>query len=205
MELIEDLQSDSSPRIRKAAETIAKEKHQGYCAYLLQALKKEIEKPKAWTTQCQLIKTIASSNCLDAVPTLKSLVDREYESSILYKELGFAIFVLENGGDLNLSFLYESIHKGNELLISGACAGVLFKKIVPPVEDIRRIVSGITRYTENEGQKLTPRVYIAAVAHLWPKEETRDFLEACQSSVSKTLVEIANNALRGKESKIQLV
>jgi hypothetical protein len=205
MEYTKDLESGSSPKIRKAAEIIFKKKLEGYSSYLIDALVKEIEKPKAWKTQCQLIKAIAASNCTDALPTLKKLVEREYDSTILYKELGFAIFILENTGALNLEFLYQSIEKGNELQICGACSGILFKKVIPPSDDIKKIIAEIARYTENEGPKITPRCYIAAVAHLWPKEETTDFLQSCQKSTWSGLVEISNNALQGKESKIQLI
>lgn len=207
MEYTIDLESDSSTKVRKAAEIIFKKKLEGYCSYLIDALVREIEKPKAWKTQCQLIKAIAKTDCTDALPTLKQLVEREYDSTILYKELGFAIFILENTGvgTLNLDSLYQSIEKGNELQICGACSGILFKKVIPPSDDIQKIIAGIAQYTENEGPKITPRCYIAAVAHLWPKEEVTDFLQSCQKSTWNGLVEISNNALQGKESKIQLI
>ncbi len=205
MQYISDLESGSSPKIRKAAEAIYKKKLDGYCTYLVKALSKEIEKPKAWKTQCQLIKAIAMSNCTDALTTLRQLIEREYESTILYKELGFAIFILDNTEALNLNFLYQSLAKGNELQISGVCAGILFKKIIPGKEDIKKIITGISQYTENEGAKITPRCYIAATAHLWPKEETIDFLESCQESSWPGLIEISNDALQGKASKIKLI
>ena len=205
MEHIKDLESGSSPKIRKAANNIFKKKSRGYCYHLIEALNKEIEKPKAWKTQCQLIKAIAVTDCIAALPTLKQLIEREYDSTILYKELGFAIFILENTKKMNLDFLYQSIEKGNELQICGACAGVLFKKAIPPKEDIRKIISGISKYTENEGCIITPRCYIAAIAHLWPKEETTEFLESCTNSQWSGLVEISSNALQGIESKIKLI
>ena len=205
MEHIKDLESGSSPKIRKAANNIFKKKSRGYCYHLIEALKKEIEKPKAWKTQCQLIKAIAITDCIVALPTLKQLIEREYESTIIYKELGFSIFILENTKKMNLDFLYQSIEKGNELQICGACAGLLFKKTIPSKEDIRKIISGISKYTENEGCIITPRCYIAAIAHLWPKEETTEFLESCTNSQWSGLVEISSNALQGIESKIKLI
>ena len=205
MQYIEDLQSGSSPKIRKAADAIYKDDLDGYCPHLLDALDQELEKPKAWKTQCQIIKAIAKSNCTDALETLKILIDRDYSSTILYKELGFAIFILENSEGLNLSFLYQSLEKGNQLQISGACAGILFKKIVPQKKDIDKIIAGVSCYTENEGSTITPRCYIAATAHLWPKQETKDFLESCKKSSWEGLIEISNDALQGKASKIKLI
>ncbi|MDG9669199.1 hypothetical protein ONV78_15765 [Hahella sp. CR1] len=205
MEYIKDLESGSSPKLRKAAEAIYRNKLQGYCSYLIHALTKEIRKKKAWRTQCQLIKTIAGIDCTEALPILNQLLDEKYESTILYKEIGLAIFILQSTEQEGLEFLFTSIRKGNVHQICGACAGVLKKKVVPAREDIRRITSGIQLYTEHEGAIITPRCYIAAVAYLWPLEETRDFLESCKKSTWKGLVEIADSSLQGKKSKIQLV
>ncbi|WLQ16620.1 hypothetical protein O5O45_11890 [Hahella aquimaris] len=205
MEYIKDLESGSSPKVRKAAEAIYKNKLQGYCPYLIQALTKEIEKEKAWRTQCQLIKAIAGSGCTEALQILNQLLDEKFESTILYKELGLAIFILQSTERESLEFLLMSIRKGNVHQICGACAVVLKKKVVPGSEDIRRILRGIQPYTMNEGAVITPRCYIAAVAYLWPQEETRDFLESCKTSTWNGLVEIADNSLQGKESKTQLI
>lgn len=205
MEYIKDLDSGSSPKIAKAAQNIIKRKIDGYSLYLLEALTKEIKKQKAWKSQCQLIKAIGITNCLEALPFLKELIENDYVHTVLYKELAFAIFMIENATELNLNFLFHSIKKGNDLQISGACSAILYKKIVPKKDDIEKIIIGISPYTENEGQKITPRCYIAAVAHLWPKEETHNFLEKCKKSNWAGLVEIAEYALQGKESKIQLI
>ncbi len=205
MEYIKDLESGSSPKIAKAAQNIIKKNIDGYCPHLLEALTKEIKKPKAWKSQCQLIKAIGITNCTEALTLLKELIDNDYEHTVLYKELAFAIFMIENFAELNLNFLFHSIEKGNDLQISGACSAILYKKIVPKKDDIEKIIVGISPYTENEGQKITPRCYIAAVAHLWPKEEIHNFLVTCKKSNWAGLVEIADYALQGKESKIQLI
>jgi len=104
-----------------------------------------------------------------------------------------------------LSFLFESIEKGNDLQISGACSAILYKKIIPKENDIKKIISGVSIFTEDEGRKITPRCYIAAIAYIWPKNEVKGFLESCKESSWPGLVEIAQDALEGKEPKIQLV
>lgn len=205
MKYINDLESGSSPKIAKAAQNIIKKQLHGYCPYLLDALIDEIKKSKAWKSQCQLIKAIGITNCTDSLPLLKTLINNDYEHTVLYRELAFAIFILENYSEINLDFLFDSIKKGNDLQISGACAGILYKEIIPSKNDITKIIAGISPHTEGEGKKLTPRCYIAAVAYLWPKEETRAFLEACKKSESKALVEIASDALQGKKSRMILI
>mgnify|MGYP000855437001 CR=1 FL=1 len=205
MDYVKDLESGSSPKIRKAAQSIIKNNLSGYCTYLLNALTKEIEKPKAWQTQCQLIKAIGVTNCENALPFLKELVDKDHKHTVLYRELAFSILMLENTSTLNLDFLFESIKKGNDLQISGACSAILYKKVIPKQEDIKKIIAGISPYTEDEGIIITPRCYIAAVAYLWPKNEVHDFLESCQKSSFAGLVEIAQDSLLGNESKVQLI
>lgn len=205
MEYIKELESGSSPKIAKAVQHILKNKSKGYCPYLLNALIKSMKQPRLWKTQCKVIKAIGVTGCENALPLLKELIDDDYEYTILYKELGFAIFMIENRVKINLSFFFESVEKGNVLQISGVCAAILYKKIIPKKNDIKKIINGIEPYVEGEGQKITPRCYIAAIAHLWPKDETQNFLEACKKSKFSGLVEIAEYALQGKESKIQLI
>ena len=205
MDYAKDLESGSSIKIRKAAQSIIKNNVSGYCAYLLNALTKEIEKPKAWQTQCQLIKAIGVSHCELALPFLKELIGKEHKNTILYRELAFSIFILENITTLNLDFLFESTKKGNVLQISGVCSAILYMKLTPKKEDIKKIIAAISPYTEDEGIIITPRCYIAAVAYLWPKDEVLDFLESCQKSSFAGLVEIAQDSLLGKESKVQLI
>ena len=205
MDYIKELESNSSPRIYNAAKNILDKDLTDYCPHLISALKKEMEKRRAWKTQCQLIRTIAITNCHNAIPTLKELIQNKYDSTILYKELGFSIFILENIKEQNFDFLYESFNKSNELQISGVCSALLFKKITPPNDVIRIIISEVNKYTENEGSKITPRCYIAALAYIWPKNETSVFLELCKKSKWTGLAEIAESSIQGKESKIKLI
>lgn len=205
MKFEEDLASGTSTKIAKAAKSIIKDRAEGYCQQLLSALDKEIEKPRAWKSQCQLIKALAIINCTEAIPKLKMLIKKDYKHTILYRELAFSICVLENINQLNLAFLFISIESGNHLQIAGACSAILYKKIVPTNSEIEKILAGIAPYTEDEGMVVSPRCYIAALAYLWPREVTRTFLEDCKKSDWHALVDIANDSLQQKEPKIKLV
>ncbi|NLT12655.1 MAG: hypothetical protein GXY06_09645 [Clostridiaceae bacterium] len=205
MDYIKELESGSSPRIATAAKKIIKNKLTGYCPHLLNALTQVMKKPQYWNTQCQVIKAIGMTNCIEGLPLIKEFINQDYEHTVLYKELAFAIFMLENINGINLSFLFESIDKGNDMQISGCCAALFYKKIIPNNDDIKKIIIGISPYVENEGQIITPRCYIAAAAQLWPKEVTKDFLQECKKSKWPGLIDIAENSLLGKISKIQLV
>jgi len=206
MEYAKDLESGSSPKIRKATKKIIDNNLTGYCSFLLDALTRELKKPKAWQTQCILIKAIGITNCSSALPFLKEIIDIEFDSTVLYRDLAFSIFLLENTEGLDLSFLFHSIKKNNELQISGVCAAILYKKLILMQDDMHKVLTAISPYTKDEGRVLTPRYYIAAVTYLWPKTtELQKFLESCLLSNSEGLVEIAQYSAEGKEPKIRLI
>ncbi len=83
MEYVKDLESGSSPKIRKAAKHIYNKQIGGYCDYLLNALRLEMKKSRAWQTQRQLIQAIAISNCQQALPMLNDLIEKEYKATVL--------------------------------------------------------------------------------------------------------------------------
>lgn len=205
MEYLEALESGSSPKIRKAATSIAKKLLSGYSSPLIAALKEQMNYPKSWQTQCELIKAIGKTGCIEALQLLKNLIENDFESTILYRELAFSIIVLENIALKNLDFLFLSFKKKNAGQIAGACAGVLYLKIIPTEEEISKIISEVAAYTEYEGQIMTPRAYIAALAYLWPVSSVKEFLESCKESSSRVISQIAADSLQGKKSKFTLV
>lgn len=205
MEYIEALESGSSPKIKIAAKAIAKKSLSGYCLPLMTALEEQIKNPKTWQTQCDLIKAIGIAGCSEALPRLKELMSKEYESTILYSELAFSILLLENLASRNIDFLFQAFKKRNISQIAGACAAILYRKIIPNEDEISKILSEVVTYTENEGRIITPRCYIASVAYLWPASSVKDFLESCKNSSWPGLIQIAEDSLQGKKSKIQLI
>lgn len=201
----EDLESKSQVKVRQAAEKISNGSIEADGDLLLETLFRFIDSPKAWKTQCALIKAIAITKHVKSIEPLKNLTKTSFDSTLIYNELGFAIFVLENVKSYTVDCLFDFIKKDNQMLISGACAGMLHSQTIPPKEDIVKIISSIKKYTEKEGPILTPRCYIAALAYLWPKELVIDFLCECKKSEWQGLVEIADCSLQGKASKYKLI
>ena len=95
MEITEELQSGSSPRIRKAAEKISKQLITGHSNDLIKSLKEQIKPPRSWQTQSAIIRALGKTDCREAIPYLKELAGLEFESTVLYKDLGFSICLLE--------------------------------------------------------------------------------------------------------------
>jgi hypothetical protein len=67
------------------------------------------------------------------------------------------------------------------------------------------IMEGIAEIDTNEGQVMTPRCYIAALAYLWPQSITKDFLGKCKQSNWTGLVEMATSSMSGEKPYYVLV
>jgi len=205
MEIISELESSSSPRIRKAAEKISKQNILGNGKYLENALKEQIKNPKAWQTQSAIIRALGKTCCHEILPYLKELSMLEFSATKLYCDLGFSIFLLEKEESKKLAFLYSAIETSNPMLVSGVCSAILYTEFVPNNEDIEKIIKGISQFRENEAQIISPRTYIALVAYCWPESIVKPFLESCKDSSIALLVEIAESSLERKKSSYVLV
>lgn len=205
MEFKEELESKSAPKIKKAATKIAKGKIGGYEDLLLTALKVLIQKPRSWKAQSELIKAIGITGSKKSLSYLKEIVSQEFESTVLYRDLGFAICLLEDISSEKLKYTVSTLGSRNDLLILGICAAILFSGFIPSEEEIVAILSAVEDRDCNEGQVITPRCYIAAACYSWPSQSTKNFLHKCANSSWPSLVEIANDSLVGKKSKYVLI
>lgn len=205
MEFEEELESKSAPRIKKAAAKISKGRVDGHESLLLSSLKYLIEKPKSWQAQSEVIKAIGITGTEKSLPYLKELSKKEFESTVLYRDLGFSICLIEDISGGKLNYTASILDTSNDLLLSGACAAILFSGYTPSSEDIVKIIDTVAERDQNEGKVITPRCYIAAACYSWPAEITESFLQKCASSSWSGLVEIANDSLAGKKSKYVLI
>lgn len=205
MELKDELESGSPPRIKKAAKKIAKEKLDAYEESLLCALKAIIDKPKSWEAQCEVIKAIGVVGSEQSLPYLKELAEREFSATTLYINLGFSICLLEDISNNKLDYTLSILGEPNDLLLSGFCAAIWYAGFTPGEAEMVEIMNAVVGRDQNEKGVLTPRCYIAAVAYSWPPELTRNFLEKCAESLSTVLVEVANDSLTGKKTRYTLI
>lgn len=205
MELKKELESKSAPKIKKAASNIYKQKLGGYEEQLLAALEFVIQKPKSWQAQSEVIKAIGVTGSEKSLPYLKELVAQEIEATLLYRDLGFSICLLEDISSKKLEYAISTLNTSNDLLLSGVCAAILFSGFIPNEKVINQIISAVEDRDCNEGQVITPRCYIAAACYSWPPELIKSFLHKCSQSSWSVLVEIANDSFAGKKSSYVLV
>ncbi len=205
MELKEEIASKSTPKIKKAASKIFNLKFHGYEEDLLSSLKLLIKNPKSWQTQSEIIKALGVTGSEKALTYLKELVSHDFISTILYRDLGFSICLLNDIPNNHLEYTITKLNSDNDLLLSGICAAILYSEFIPSEKDIKQIIVSVENRDSNEGNVLTPRCYIAAACYSWPSPLTGNFLDKCTTSTWQGLVEIAHSSLRGKKSKYVLI
>jgi hypothetical protein len=203
-ELKDDFESMSAPKIKKAASRVFKKKLAGYEEQLLSSLVYLIEKPKSWQAQSEVIKAIGVTGSEKSLPYLKALASHQFESTVLYRDLGFSICLLNDISNQHLEYAISNIDSSNDLLLSGICAAILYSGFIPCKKDIEIIISSVENRDSNEGQTITPRCYIAAACYPWPSALIDGFLHKCAESSWPDLVEIANDSLAGKKSRYVL-
>lgn len=205
MEYKVELESKSAPRIKKAAQKISKARLQGYEQLLLVALDTLISKPKSWEAQSKVIRTLGVTGSKKSLPYLNELSCKEFEATILYLDLGFSIFMLQDIANKEYKYLESILEQSNDSLLAGVCSAILFSEVIPPKGIITKLLSSTVGITKNEGQVISPRCYLAAACYSWPQELTQDFLQRCSKSTWSTLREISNDSMAGKKTKYALV
>ncbi|MCH1923950.1 hypothetical protein L9G74_05325 [Shewanella sp. C32] len=199
------LNSTSAAQIKKAATKIAKDKLVGYESQLLTALTVLMQKTKSWQAQSAVIKALGITGSDRSLPYLKELATQKFAATVLYRDLAFAIFLLQDLPADELSYTRSILDTSNDQLLAGACAAILFAGYTPNTTDIADIIDAVADRVQNEGQVITPRCYIAAACYCWPATLTRDFLQQCTASSWQGLVDIANDALAGNKTKYVLI
>ena len=121
MKYEEELKSERSPLIKKAAKTIRRDKLSGYGHLLYQALISEYERGKSWESQNEIVLTMAATDCLEYIEKLKELLNRNQKFPVMKRTLSFAIAYLENKDTKQLDFIYEALESDDKLIASGAC------------------------------------------------------------------------------------
>ncbi|MDU8925638.1 hypothetical protein RYD26_12180 [Pasteurellaceae bacterium LIM206] len=210
MKYKEELLSGRIPQIKKAAKIIRKENLGGYGELLHNALASEIEKTRSWETQLELIYAIALTGCIEEVPYLKELATREFSATpVVYRALSFAIVYLQNidkSVNVNLLYFYEALDSGNLLLAAGACAAIYKLKVDLASDDIRRIITYVTKpsYLEELGKVSNPIFFILALSYLWQSEYKDEIISKSKVLHNPIIDQIISNVMKNKPTNLDL-
>jgi hypothetical protein len=140
---------------------------------LLEALQKEIQDSRTWSTQYHLIVALGVCQNEEALPYLWSLTQVNFKATILYYALGDAIFrlsVLRQTIAETLDQLYQT---HNYKLIYGAFRALALLRLVPDEATIKKAIAMASNPAAEEviqgypGDPTGLRVWIAVAAAGW--------------------------------------
>lgn len=158
---------------------------------LLEALQREVQDPRTWETQYQLIMALAECRFGAALPLLKSLSLREFRAAMVYIALGDAIVRLDREQDNDPTPVLRMMESSNEMLIEGAFRAVAILHLQLNEEAVATIVRSVASRPLVDGL----RFWVAAAAPGWNGQEVEAFLRSSSASPQEDIKKAAIAAL----------
>ncbi|HEX8600306.1 MAG TPA: HEAT repeat domain-containing protein [Chloroflexia bacterium] len=177
-EAVELLQDKASPKRRSGAKRLRKLKDPAACPQLLQALEKEVQDPRTWETQYQIIMALGECGCTDALSYLEQLAGQSFEATSVYSALGDAIVRLGRAYQDDAKPVLRLMTTNNDLLIDGAFRAVAMLRLRPDEAAVEEIIKYVAPLSLNHHL----RFWVAAAAAGWSGPEVGKFLGDCSRS-----------------------
>lgn len=198
-ESLAQLEAPKSAKRRSAAKKLRKLKVGTAGPALLVALKKEVEDPRTWETQYQLVMALGECEYRDALPYLVALSNRSFEATMVYMALGDAIVRLSRSQPNDIYAVFDLIGTGNEMLIDGGLRAIAMLRLVPGENEITKLLEFVERYDLNHHL----RFWVLAAAPGWTGQKLELFVEKSASSTRQDIAEAASLAQKKKYKKWQ--
>lgn len=206
-EAIELLSNSKSKKRESGAKRLRKLESIDAGPALIQALEKEIQDKRTWSTQYHLILALGHSKFKEALPILLELAKQKYEATIIYMGLGDSIF--------RLSILSQSIKDTLNAIYSfdnfrityGAFQALALLKLVPDDNVIKRIieigsdVKGAEIVQGYPNDKTGLRKWVASASAGWKEELKNEFLADCEKIKDQHLLIAVENSRKNKYVK----
>jgi HEAT repeat protein len=184
-----------SPRRRSAAKRLRKLGDIAAGPSLLAALQREVQDPRTWETQYQMIMALGECGYEAAKPYLEELVQRHFEATMVYMALGDAIVRLgrQFPDDPDPVLYLMGMNKNNHMLIQGAFRATAMLRMKPDQEAVNTVIRYVNEHEPDEPPAAVGslRFWVAAAAAGWDGPEVESFLEASVSSLRSDLRQAA--------------
>jgi HEAT repeat protein len=191
---IELLSNSRSPNRRMGAKRLRKLKDPSAGPALLIALQKEVQDPRTWETQYQMIMALGVCEYKPALPFLKELAGRAFEATMIYLALGDAIVRLAREQPDDPAPVLWALGTHNDMVIDGAFRAVAMLRLrLNPTA-----IAAIIGYVRNRSLPDPLRFWVAAACAGWSGPEVEQFLEACTRSPRQDIKQAALAAQQRK-------
>ena len=206
-EAIELLSNSKSKKRESGAKKLRKLESLDAGPALIQALEKEIQDKRTWSTQYHLILAIGHSGFMEALQILMELAQQEFEATIIYMGLGDSIFrlsVLSKSNEETLNAIY-SFDKFRRTY--GAFRALALMKLLPKDNVIKRIIEigsdpkGAEIVQGYPDDETGLRKWVASASAGWKAELKNEFLADCEKIKDQHLLMAVENSRKNKYVK----
>lgn len=194
------LKDRKSTTRRSAAKRLRKMRYSGSGPHLLTALTKEIEDPRSWETQYQMVMALGESGCGEAVPFLQELAARDFEHTMLHMAVGDALARLAPEEHARVDTVRDLLNSQNPMLAEGGLRALAMTETVVPQSLAIEFIEA-TESLPSDERGLWCRVWVAAAAAGWNYRHVREVLQRWSESDFPQLQRAAKASLKGKYLK----
>lgn len=191
------LQNEQSAKRRSAARNLRKLGDPAAGPALLLALEKEINDPRTWETQYQMIMALGYCRHTNAVPLLRRLAHEKFEATIVLVAVGDAYVRTCRSSDEDPTPLFEILEVPNDyLLYDGALRAVAMLRMRFDWATTAEIIAKVSAMA-NESL----RFWLVAACPGWSGPDVDRFIRECLSSPRQDVRDAAEEATVRKYRK----
>lgn len=205
-EIKQQLSSSKVADRKKGAKIIGKEFLKELGDDLWAAYLKQVNIANSWEAQIMMINSLglirykpAKSNfykiCLD---------NKDHDMITCYAAMAYTRIMRTSDNDI--SPVFDLFKFGGFSVINGALRGIAADKLIPQKEKIERLITVVGKIPQKHEVGYSDlRIGLACACAGWDKHLVSGFLERCFTSPDRELVTVAEKALKGKYSDINLI
>ncbi|MFC4455280.1 HEAT repeat domain-containing protein [Deinococcus sonorensis] len=191
------LMDSKSATRRSAARSLRKRRDPSAGPALLAALEQEIQDPRTWETQYQMIMALGESDVISAIPLLQTIAHTPREATMVFVATGDALIRLAACQKQTDAVWHSLVHQRHEDVISGALRGTHMAHLPVREETVMAIMTTLQDYPSDH-----PIMFWAATAAWrWTVPAAHHLLTTLASSPRADIQKAARQALQGKAVK----
>ena len=200
-EILLNLGSKSTIKVRKAAKQLRRHPIEGVCTNLLESYKRELRR-NSWETQKELIVTAGIIGCRDFIPYLEKICKDNESYNTVTSNAACSYLRLARHSLSDISHIVRYSDNMGYSLGKGFLFALGLDRMMPSIEEQEMLISKFYNFGLDRDRTCSdPRYGIAAACAGWTNSKVDDFLHHCIKTGDKYLIHVAESALKGEYVK----
>ncbi|WP_410877848.1 hypothetical protein [Myroides sp. DW712] len=153
---------------------------------LYQAYLKESKIPKAWETQCIMIKALGKIKYKNVLQELSIIIENNIIHDMITNEATLAFIRIKRENKNDIIPILKLLKEGNLSVLNGALKSLAFDDVIPEKEDRYTLIDAVNlkQTLIKEQHKVgvfDPREYLLSAMSKWDKKDPKisSFIEEC--------------------------